>query len=67
VDSSVDAAFDIIVSGGTLGIFYALALQNLGFKTCIVERGKVVGRTQEWNICMNEVRFLSYIPMVSTI
>ena len=42
--------FDVAVAGGTLGIFYALALQKRGFNTCVIERGKVVGRPQEWNI-----------------
>ena len=42
--------FDVVICGGTLGIFFAAALQKMGIKTCVVERGKVVGRPQEWNI-----------------
>jgi len=42
--------FDVVVCGGTLGIFMACALQLRGFKVCVVERGPLRGRTQEWNI-----------------
>lgn len=47
--------YDICVSGGTLGIFYAAALQKLGYKTCVIERGKIAGRIQEWNISRKEL------------
>lgn len=50
--------YDIVVSGGTLGIFYAAALQKKGFRTCVVERGKVQGRPQEWNISRKELMTL---------
>tara|TARA_B110000090_G_scaffold207037_1_gene257658 strand:- start:476 stop:1612 length:1137 start_codon:yes stop_codon:yes gene_type:complete len=49
------STFDIAVCGGTLGIFYALAFQKQGKKVCIVERGKVAGRPQEWNISGKEM------------
>ena len=52
------AEFDVIVSGGTLGIFYALALQNMGYRVCVVERGKIAGRPQEWNISGKELNAL---------
>jgi hypothetical protein len=29
--------YDVVVSGGTLGIFYAAALQKIGYKTGISE------------------------------
>ena len=38
--------FDIVVAGGTLGIFVATAMQRRGFKVCVVERGPLKGRTQ---------------------
>jgi len=47
--------YDIVISGGTLGIFYATALQRKGFRTCVVERAKVQGRSQEWNISRKEL------------
>lgn len=42
--------FDIIVLGGTLGIFLATALQLNGIKVAVVERNRLMGREQEWNI-----------------
>lgn len=54
--TSVD--YDIVICGGTLGIFYAIAMQKLGYKVSIIERGKIVGRTQEWNISRKELNAL---------
>lgn len=50
--------FDVAVSGGTLGIFYAMALQAQGKRVVVVERGKVQGRAQEWNISRKELSAL---------
>lgn len=47
--------FDVIVCGGTLGLFQATALQKRGFKVAVVERGPLVGRDQEWNISRKEL------------
>lgn len=44
--------FDVLVAGGTLGIFVATCLQLKGFKVAVVERGVVAGRTQEWNVSL---------------
>ena len=57
--------FDVVVCGGTLGIFYALALQRLNFKTCVIERGKVAGRPQEWNISRNELEVLVKLGLLT--
>ena len=57
--------FDIVVSGGTLGIFFAIALQNLGYRVCVVERGKVAGRPQEWNIANNELQALKRLDILN--
>jgi hypothetical protein len=46
---------DVIVAGGTLGIFVAAALQRAGCKVAVVERGALQGRTQEWNISRQEL------------
>jgi flavin-dependent dehydrogenase len=50
--------FDIVVCGGTLGIFFATALLLQGHKVCVVEAGKLRGREQEWNISMEELLVL---------
>jgi len=46
---------DVIVCGGTLGIFVARALQLKGHNVCVIERGQLRGREQEWNISMDEL------------
>jgi len=57
--------YDVSVVGGTLGIFYATALQKLGYKTCVIERGRVAGRTQEWNISLKELDALLRLDILS--
>merc|ERR1712151_1395766 len=47
--------YDIVICGGTLGIFFATALQIKGNNVCVVEAGKLRGREQEWNISMDEL------------
>ncbi len=42
--------YDVVVLGGTLGIFLATALQLRGWKVAVVERNTLMGREQEWNI-----------------
>jgi len=47
--------YDAIVAGGTLGVFVAVALAQQGWRVAVVERGKLAGRTQEWNISRKEL------------
>lgn len=56
--SSVTPDFDILIAGGTLGIFYATALQAAGWRVAVIERGVLAGRTQEWNISRHELHAL---------
>lgn len=58
IDYHNNSEFDIAVSGGTLGIFYAAAFQKAGYSTCVIERGKIAGRAQEWNISRKELQTL---------
>ena len=51
-------SFDVVVAGGTLGIFYACALAALGLRVAVVEMGSVKGRKQEWNISRAELHAL---------
>ena len=51
-------AFDVLVCGGTLGVFYAAALSSLGVRVCVVERGPLLGRAQDWNISRSELTAL---------
>ena len=57
-DFSLPVEYDVAVCGGTLGIFFAFALQQRGFRTVVVERGKIAGRPQEWNISRKELEEL---------
>ncbi|CAI9774483.1 unnamed protein product [Fraxinus pennsylvanica] len=47
--------FDIVVCGGTLGIFIATALSSKGLRVGIVEKAILKGREQEWNISRKEL------------
>lgn len=47
--------FDVIVCGGTLGIFIAAALCSKGLQVGVVERATLRGRDQEWNISRKEL------------
>ncbi len=47
--------FDIVISGGTLGILLATALQKLGWRVALIEKGILRGRSQEWNISRDEL------------
>ncbi len=48
-------AFDVVVCGGTLGVFLAASLQLRGLRVAVVERGHLRGREQEWNISRKEL------------
>lgn len=50
--------FDVIIAGGTLGVFIALALQMKHWRCAIIEQGAIMGREQEWNISRSELATL---------
>ncbi len=49
---------DVVVCGGTLGIFWATALALRGWRVAVVERGTLRGRDQEWNVSRRELQSL---------
>nr|WP_290227917.1 FAD-binding oxidoreductase [Trichocoleus desertorum] len=51
---SVD--WDVVICGGTLGIFIGAALAQKGWRVALVERGVLRGREQEWNISRQELQ-----------
>uniref|UniRef100_A0A7N0TBK4 Lycopene beta-cyclase n=1 Tax=Kalanchoe fedtschenkoi TaxID=63787 RepID=A0A7N0TBK4_KALFE len=51
--------FDVLVCGGTLGIFIATALTLKGLRVAVVERNQLKGREQEWNISKKELMELA--------
>ena len=55
MDGKPKLDYDVIVCGGTLGIFVATALKLKGHSVLVVEAGKLRGRQQEWNISMDEL------------
>jgi flavin-dependent dehydrogenase len=63
MDKKLD--FDVVVCGGTLGIFFATYLQLQGHRVCVVEAGKLRGREQEWNISMDELEELLELGVLS--
>jgi hypothetical protein len=57
--------FDVTICGGTLGIFLATALQLKGLRVCVLERGKLAGRAQEWNISRHELDALLQLRVLT--
>ncbi len=47
--------WDVVICGGTLGIILGVALVQLGRRVVLLERGQLVGRSQEWNISRAEL------------
>ncbi|GLJ30830.1 hypothetical protein SUGI_0612280 [Cryptomeria japonica] len=57
--------FDVIICGGTLGIFVATALSLRGLRVCIIEKNILKGRAQEWNISRKELMELVKVGILS--
>mmetsp|Transcript_24323 Transcript_24323/g.35110 ORF Transcript_24323/g.35110 Transcript_24323/m.35110 type:complete len:359 (-) Transcript_24323:2761-3837(-) len=53
-----DIDFDVLICGGSLGIFLALSLAKRGLRVAVVERGRLIGRDQEWNVSRKEMKTL---------
>lgn len=60
---SVD--WDVVVSGGTLGILIGCALAGLGWRVALLERGMLRGREQEWNISRQELEVFLELNLLS--
>jgi lycopene cyclase CruP len=48
--------WDAVICGGTLGILIGAALAQRGWKVAVIERGRLRGREQEWNISRQELQ-----------
>ncbi|CAL9748515.1 unnamed protein product [Musa acuminata subsp. burmannicoides] len=55
LEEKAGCSFDVLVCGGTLGIFIATALVARGLHVAIIERNLIKGREQEWNISRKEL------------
>jgi len=57
--------WDVVVSGGTLGILISCALVQLGWRVALIERGVLRGREQEWNISRQELEVFVELNLLS--
>lgn len=57
--------FDVVICGGTLGILLAAALQQRGWRVCVLERGVLRGRDQEWNISRQELQVFLELELLA--
>jgi lycopene cyclase CruP len=57
--------YDVIIAGGTLGIFVAAILAQQGWRVCLLERGKFQGRVQEWNTSLQELSNLVRLHLLT--
>lgn len=64
-ENLINIDFDVIICGGTLGIFVAATLQKKGYKIALIERGILQGRDQEWNISRHELNCLLDLELLT--
>ncbi|NJM96171.1 MAG: FAD-binding oxidoreductase [Phormidesmis sp. RL_2_1] len=57
--------FDVAICGGTLGILLGAALAAKGWRVALLERGKLQGRAQEWNISRRELETFIRLELLS--
>lgn len=57
--------WDVIISGGTLGVFVGVALAQQGWRVVLLERGALRGRVQEWNVSRSELQVFLDLGMLS--
>lgn len=57
--------FDVVISGGTLGIILGAALVRRGWRVAVVERGLLQGREQEWNVARRELQVLLSLDLLT--
>jgi flavin-dependent dehydrogenase len=57
--------YDIIVCGGNLGIFFAMAMQLKGENVCVVDGGDLIDDEQEWFLSVDELEELRGLGVVT--
>ncbi|HEY9627378.1 MAG TPA: FAD-binding oxidoreductase [Coleofasciculaceae cyanobacterium] len=60
-----EVAWDVVICGGTLGILIGAALAQRGWRVALLERGKLRGRDQEWNISRRELMELVELGLLT--
>ncbi|MCU0551053.1 MAG: FAD-binding oxidoreductase [Leptolyngbya sp. Prado105] len=64
-DRQLEPDYDVIISGGTLGILLGAALVRKGWRVALIERGILKGRDQEWNISRRELEVFVELKLLS--
>lgn len=64
--SLADLDWDVIIAGGTLGVFMGAVLAQQGWRVALLERGQLQGREQEWNIARRELAVLVALGLLTT-
>lgn len=57
--------WDILICGGTLGILIGCALALQGLRVALIERGRLRGRDQEWNISRKELQVFLELSLLT--
>lgn len=57
--------WDVVICGGTLGVLVGAGLAQRGWRVAILERGKLQGRAQEWNISRRELTALTNLGLLT--
>ncbi len=58
--------WDVLICGGTLGIFIGAALAVRGWRVALIERGILRGREQEWNVSRKELAVFEELELLQT-
>ncbi len=64
-DSLGQTDWDVVISGGTLGVLLAAGLAQRGWRVALIERGILRGRDQEWNISRRELAELVELSLLT--
>jgi lycopene cyclase CruP len=65
-DRLSEVTWDVVICGGTLGILIGAALAQRGWRVAVLERGRLQGRAQEWNISRRELQSLLELGLLTS-
>ncbi|WP_218081100.1 geranylgeranyl reductase family protein [Anthocerotibacter panamensis] len=58
--------YDVLIAGGTLGVFIGATLARRGWRVLLLERGRFEGRVQEWNISSPDLEQLVRLHLLTS-
>ncbi|MGF1570936.1 MAG: FAD-dependent oxidoreductase [Nodosilinea sp.] len=64
-DALGEVDWDVVISGGTLGVLLGVGLAQRGWRVALLERGELRGRDQEWNISRRELAALTELDLLT--